>query len=142
MSGGPAQGMPGCRAGLPSREPWRQGTGCRHAESQGRERITTVLFASCGDNHISPDFVSSRSTCQSCLSKGLEKQVSASLSLSTTYGIRLSWALMITNHSAHCCYIRVSQLGALGSPFHFQDGKDSQREFQSPSHSTSLWLAV
>lgn len=89
-----------------------------------REKTIIVLFASCENNHVSPDFVSSRNTYQSCLSKCLERaQVSTSLSLFPMYGIRLSWGLVIKNHCAYCCYMKMSKPGALGSPFHLQMGR-------------------
>lgn len=73
-----------------------------------------------------PDFVSSRSGYQSYHSKCLEKaQVSAPLSLFMC-GIMLSWGLVIKTNCAFCYYVKVSQIGALGSPFHLQLGKTHQ----------------
>lgn len=110
---------------------------CREAGE--REKTSIVLFVSCENDHVSPTFVSSRNTYQSCLSKWLEKeQVSAPLSLFTTYEIRLSWGVVIKNNCAYCYDMKVSQLGALGYPFHLQMGKthwvNSKAHLAAPFH--------
>lgn len=90
-----------------------------------RGKTTIVLFASSENNHVAPDFVSSRSSYLSCLCKCLEKaHVSAPLSLFIACGIRLSWDWVIKTHCAYILHEGVSNW-CTGIPFPFAAGKDS-----------------